>query len=307
MNTEDYYSVLGVTEDASQEDIKKAYRKLAKEYHPDKGGDEDTFKKISVAYDAIGDESKRRQYDMERKNPFGDARFANFNDKFSMFGNQFGRNQRPNKVIRFEVDIVDSYLNNKVKLTYKRKEKCDTCNGTGGRKNVCKQCGGHGQIIQTIGSGMFVQTVAMTCQQCGGSGEIMIDPCHTCNGESTREDFKTLEIRIPHGVEDGQIVRLQSMGDFHNGEYGDLSMKIELKSTQGFGKMGEHLLYNKFFTLEDLSKESFSVPHPNGELSVNFPKNFDTSRPLRVKGKGFKYSNVIGDLLINQYIKYNRD
>jgi molecular chaperone DnaJ len=307
MNTEDYYSVLGVTEEATQDEIKKAYRKLAKENHPDAGGDEDTFKQISVAYDTIGDEGKRRQYDLQRKNPFGDSRFSNFNDMFEMFGNQFRRQSKPSKVIKIDVGIVDSYLNKKIPLNYRRHEKCEPCNGTGGKKVVCPTCKGHGQIIQQIGSGMFVQAVAMTCNTCGGTGQQIVDPCHVCGGASSKEEFKELEIRVPHGIEDGQLLRIQGMGDYLNGEYGDLSVKIDLKSQNGFGKMGEHLLYHKFFTLDDLKKESFVIPHPDGDLSINFPKNMDTSKPLRVKGKGFRYTGTVGDLLINQFLKYDRN
>jgi DnaJ-class molecular chaperone len=96
------------------------------------------------------------------------------------------------------------------------------------------------------------------------------------------------------------------MGDFENGIYGDLLVKITLTNESGFEKFGEHLLYNKYFTLDDLNQENFVIPHPQGEIMVNFPKQMDTSKPLRLKGKGFKGRNVIGDLLVKQFLKYER-
>jgi molecular chaperone DnaJ len=307
MNAENYYSILGVEETATQEDIKKAYRKLAKENHPDKGGDEELFKKISVAYDTIGDEQKRNEYDIQRKNPFGSSKFNEFGDMFNMFTRQFRQQRKPSRVINFSVDILKSYNNEKVILNYKRKEKCDPCNGTGGDKKVCNTCKGEGVLWKQMGSGMFVQMVQMACDECNGLGSTLTNACYSCHGKGTKEEVKSVEVKIPHGIDDGQMLRLGDMGDYVDGIYGDILVKIILTNENGFEKIGEHLIYNKFFKLEDFKKDSFVVPHPDGDISINFPKHIDTSKPLRVKGKGFKYPNVIGDLLIRPYLKYDRD
>ena len=310
MNTETHYSILGVNEDATQDEIKKAYRKLAKENHPDKGGDEELFKKISVAYDTVGDEEKRKQYDIQRKNPFGGmgGDFGqSFNDLFnSMFGQQRQKPKAPAKNINLDITIIDSYLGIKKTVNYQRKTSCDPCQGTGGEKRVCQTCQGAGQVTQRMGSGMFIQIVNVVCQTCNGAGSFVVNPCLSCNASGTKDEIKNLEIQIPHGIDDGQFLRLQGMGDFYKGTYGDLILRVFLSKKDNFDKIDNHLIYNAYFNLEDLKKDSFTIPHPDGQLTIKFPQKFDTSKPLRVKGKGFKL-NSVGDLMINQFVKYDRN
>jgi molecular chaperone DnaJ len=311
MNTENYYDILGITEDATQDDIKKAYRKLAKENHPDKGGDEELFKKISVAYDTIGDENKRKQYDIQRKNPFanmGGGMGASMEDLFnSVFGQQRQQPRTHTTNINLELTPVESYLGRSKEITFQRKGMCEPCNGTGGDKDLCITCGGSGNIIQRMGNGMFIQMVNMTCNTCKGTGHIIKNACHVCHGTGDKNEIKTVDIKIPHGIDDGQFFRLQGMGDFRNGVYGDLVVRIFMKPDQNFEKYINNLVYNKYFTIEDLKENSFEIPHPGGNIKIGFPKNIDTSKPLRVKGKGYVIDGVRGDLLINQYLKYTRD
>lgn len=308
MNNENFYTTLGVPETATQDDIKKAYRKLAKENHPDAGGNEDTFKKISVAYDTIGDEQKRRQYDMQRKNPFGG--FGDMNDMFSqMFGGRRPNNQqRPvhTSNITVSVGVLDSYKAKKHTLSYRRQAMCEPCNGTGGDKTTCNGCGGSGVIVRQVGSGAFVQLMQMVCDTCGGTGSKIINPCFLCSGVGSKPEMKSLDISLPHGIDNGQFLRLQGMGDFRNGTYGDLVVRIDLKPQDNFDKIGNHLVYNSFLTLDDLKSGNMTVPHPDGELSIKMPKKVDTSIPLRVKSKGFR-TDTVGDLMINQYVKFERD
>lgn len=306
MNTEDYYSILGVTETATQDEIKKNYRKLAKENHPDKGGDEETFKKISLAYDTIGDEDKRQRYDMERKNPFAGGGFS-FNDMYnSFFGQQ--RQQPRNHTTNIDLNIgtIESYLGGKKTFTFKRKIKCETCDGSGGDKRTCPGCQGRGQQVNQINIGGFVQLVATDCGHCGGRGEVLVNPCFVCNGATNKDEIKTVDINLPHGIDDGQFLRLKSLGDFRNGVYGDLVVRIKIYSQDNFEKFGNNLIYNSFLSLDDMQKESFTIPHPDGDLNIKFPRKIDTSIPLRVKGKGYK-TDIVGDLIINQYLKYDRD
>ena len=310
MNVQDHYSVLGVEETATQEEIKKAYRKLAKENHPDKGGDEDKFKQISGAYDIIGDENKRQQYDHQRKNPFAGMGGSHADSMSDLFNQAFGHQRQQQRVhttnLTVNISVLESYLSEKKEINYKRKTMCEPCSGSGGDKKVCVVCNGAGQVIRQMGSGMFTQVVAMTCEGCNGKGKIITNPCFVCNGTGDKDEIKNVEIKIPHGIDNGQFFRLQGMGDFRNEVFGDLIVRVNLEPQDNFDKYENHLIYNVYFDLNELQNESFDIPHPDGKLNVKFPKTFDTSKPLRVKGKGFK-TQVIGDLMINQYVKFYRD
>ena len=310
MNVQDHYSVLGVEETATQEEIKKAYRKLAKENHPDKGGDEELFKQISGAYDIIGDENKRQQYDHQRKNPFAGMGGSHADSMSDLFNQAFGHQRQQQRVhttnLTINVGVLESYLSDKKEINYKRKTMCEPCSGNGGDKKVCVVCNGVGQVIRQMGSGMFIQVVAMTCEGCNGKGKTITNPCFVCNGTGDKDEIKNIEIKIPHGIDNGQFFRLQGMGDFRNEVFGDLIVRVNLEPQDNFDKYENHLVYNVYFDLDDINKNSFDIPHPDGKLNIKFPKTFDTSKPLRVKGKGFK-TQVIGDLMVNQYVKFHRD
>jgi len=305
MNTENYYDILGVNENATQEEIKKVYKKLAKEKHPDVGGNEDEFKNISVAYDILGDEQKRNQYDMSRKNPFG-GRFPGFDDMFNMFNRGNRKQQVHSTVITVTVGVIESYLGKIKQLNYKRKSKCDPCHGSGGDKTICQECGGSGHVVRQMGSGMFIQMVSMICNTCRGSGNIIKNACHVCNGTGDKDEIKTIDIKLPVGIDDGQFVKVQGSGDFKNGVYGDLVVRIQITPEDGFEKFSNNLVYNKVLDLVDIQKDEFIVPHPDGVMSVKFPKTFDTSKPLRVRGKGFK-TQPQGDLIVNLVVKFTKD
>jgi molecular chaperone DnaJ len=309
MNSETHYTVLGVSENATQEEIKKAYRNLAKENHPDKGGDEELFKKISVAYDTIGDENKRILYDNQRKNPFanmGGGMGTSMNDLFnSVFGQQ--RQQRNHTTnINLNIGTIESYLGVNKSVNFKRKTNCEVCNGSGGERKICKTCNGNGQVLTRMGNGMFIQMVTMTCNDCNGKGFELINPCVSCFGTGTKDEIKNIDIKIPHGIDDGQFLRLQGMGDFKNGIFGDLIVRIQIQKEKNFEKIGNNLVYDLFFNLEDLNKDSVSIPHPDGLLTIKLPKIIDTSKPLRLKNKGFRLDGV-GDLLVNQYVRFEKN
>lgn len=309
MSTESYYDILGVSESATQDEIKKAYRKKAVEHHPDKGGDEQVFKKISEAYDTIGDESKRRQYDAQKNNPFGDMGGGGFNpfeDFFSQFGGRRRRNNVPEKVINVDITIFDSYLGSEKTINYNRNHNCEICNGSGGDRIPCKKCNGQGFITVRMGNGMFIQMVQQNCDVCNGQGSTLKNRCGGCSGAGTIPKMETMTFMIPHGSETGQMLRVDKMGDSFNGTYGNLILKINLLPDSSFEKSGNDLIYNAFLNLDDLKKNSISIPHPDGELRVNYPIDFDTSKPLRVKSKGFKVGNR-GDLYVRLYVKFKRE
>lgn len=310
MNQENYYNILGVSEDATQDEIKKTYRKLAKENHPDIGGDEETFKKISLAYDTIGDETKRQQYDFERKNPFGGGfGGGDFNDIFNSFFNQGYRSneqKRHTTTINLTIGALESYNGGKKTITYKRKNKCETCDGSGGDKRNCLGCNGQGSVVREININGFTQHIRTNCNHCNGVGKIITNPCFVCNGSSVKDEIKNVDISLPHGIDDGQFLRLKDLGDYRNGNYGDLIIRVAVQKEGEFEKYGNTLIYNLFLSLDEFKKDSFTIPHPEGSLTIKFPKVIDTSKPLRVKGKGFK-GQVIGDMIINQYLKFHKD
>jgi len=304
MSQTNYYDVLGVQENADQDTIKKAYRSLAKKHHPDKGGNDETFKKVSEAYDVLGDDNKRQHYDNQRKNPFGDmgSGFNPFGDMFNMFGGQQKRRGAPEKVIDIMVTTIESYLGSDKEILYKRKHMCNDCNGSGGERNHCNVCNGSGVVVQKMSNGMMVQMIQTVCNHCNGKGFVYIKTCNTCRGNCSVEKNENIKIKLPHGIDDGQFLRLQGKGDFHNGIYGNLVVRIKVTPENNFEKFGNDLIYNKFLNLDDINKESFILPHPNGELSVKFPPIFDSSVPLRVKSKGFNG----GELYIKLFVKFTR-
>lgn len=304
MNIDNYYQILGVDETSTQDEIKKVYRKLAKENHPDVGGDEEKFKKIAQAYDVLGDEKKRNDYNYKLKNPSG------VNDELfnHMYNQAFGhreRNRVHDLIIDTELTVVESYLGTEKEITYKRKLKCDPCNGSGGEKQTCGTCRGNGFVTRQMGQGMFIQIVQVACDSCRGAGQMTTKPCYNCSGTGTKDEMKTVKVQLPHGIDDGQFIRLQGIGDFRNGIYGNLVVRVKMVSIDNFEKYGPHLVYNAYFNLENLKEDSFEIPHPDGSLKLKFPDTFDTTKPLRVRSKGFK-GNVIGDLLVNQHVRFDR-
>lgn len=304
MSQTNFYKVLGVSETATQDEIKKAYRKLAVQHHPDKGGNEEKFKEITQAYDTIGDEVKRAQYDNQRNNPFmnmGGGGFDPFQDLFQQHYQK--RKVVPDKIIELEVGAIESYIGVDKTITYSKNQQCVTCNGSGGDKVTCHSCNGDGYRIQTIGGSMFQQMVRQVCNTCRGSGHIFTRTCGSCQGKSTTPIIDSVKIKLPHGIDDGQFLKLQGKGDFYDGFYGNLVIRVKCVPENNFEKMGDDLIYNAFFSKEDLDKTTLEIPHPTGSLSINMPKVFDTTKPLRLKSKGY---NGNGDMFVKQHVRFER-
>ena len=304
---ENFYEILGVTESATQDEIKKAYRKLAVEHHPDKGGNEETFKKISEAYDTLGDEDKRRQYDLGKTNPFGGFDgdpFSMFND---LFNNMAGPKQRraPDKIVDLNIGTIDSFLGKNLDIQFNRKVNCNTCNGQGGDRNTCNTCNGSGRITQRVGNSFFSNILQTPCNSCQGKGYTLKNVCFSCAGEGKNNKFETININLPHGISDGQLIKASSMGDYYNGLFGDLILKVKIIPQDSFEKVNNDLIYNYQMSLDDFNKDMIDIPHPSGNLNIKLPEEIDTTKPLRVKGKGFR-SEGIGDFYVNMYVKHKR-
>ncbi len=307
---ENYYNVLGVSENATQEEIKKAFRNKSKEHHPDRGGNEEEFKKINEAYSAIGDEQKRAEYDNQRNNPFGNMGGNPFGggDPFDIFASMFGggRTQRraPDRIMDLSVGAVDSFLGNKIDINFTRKTNCGGCDGKGGERVTCGVCGGAGHVTQKVGNSFFQNIFQTQCNHCAGRGFNFKSVCGVCSGEGKVNEMQKLTINLPVGISEGQMIRAGGMGDYHDGMFGDLIFKINVVMQNNFEKSAGDLVYNKYMSLEEFDTEEMKIPHPHGELSIKMPQNIDTSKPLKVSKKG--YPNENGDLYVRLHVRHTR-
>lgn len=304
----DYYKILEVEENASEEEIKKSYRNLSKKYHPDLNPEgADKFKDIAEAYEILGDKRKRDEYNNRKNNPFQNTPFQDMFEQ--MFGGttppnfrQQRRSNVPDKIIKLKVSPVESYLGVEKNLKYMRESNCNSCGGTGGKQQTCSICLGSGAQVKTFGSGFMVQQIRTACPTCGGKGYILVHKCNGCDGRGSTSNFNDLRIKLPIGVDNGQYLRIDGHGDARNGEYGDLVIQIEIEPKDGFEKMGNDLIYSLFLGLNDINKEKYIVPHPNGDLNVDAPRIVDTSKPLRLRGKGYGG----GDMYVKLNFKHER-
>jgi molecular chaperone DnaJ len=313
----DYYNILGVDKNASQEEIKKAYRKLSKQFHPDVNPDGiEKFKEIAEAYDVLSDENKKLNYDNRGNNPFGgpNMNFEEFlknmgfnGDPFRNGGGGFKRKPvAPDKIITIDVTPLESYLGSLKNINYRREAACNTCSGSGGEREVCHNCRGVGQITQQVGNGLFQQILTSPCPSCKGKGSVVIKACFDCSGRGTKPEMRSMSINLHHGIDDGEFYRVEQGGDFSAGGYGNLLIKANMLKDSTWEKIGDDLIYHNYVDLEGLKKENVEVPHPDGKILVKYPETFDTSVPLRIRGKGYKRDRV-GDMIIRNIVKFKRE
>jgi molecular chaperone DnaJ len=303
----DYYKILGVEEQATEEDIKKQYRTLSKKYHPDVNPEgAETFKEIAEAYDYLGNSEKRKEYDIRRKNPFNTSNFDNFfANMFNMGNNPFNQQRRktaPDKIVKLNVTPTESYLGSEKTITYFKSDACNSCKGTGGDQTVCSNCGGSGAHIKTFGTGFMVQQIRTACETCGGKGYTLVNKCYYCDGRGTKQITNEVRIKLPHGIDDGQFLKLERLGDFSNGTQGDLVIQIVMVKDSEFEKINNDLIYNLFLNHEELKNDNYTIKHPSGDLIVNAPKQFDSTKPLRLKGKGYNG----GDMYVKLNVRFER-
>jgi len=277
MAKRDYYEVLGVGKSTPQEEIKKAYRKLALKYHPDKNqGDktsEEKFKEASEAYHVLSDKKRKQNYDQFGHAAFdgmsGSGGFSNFDftsafsdifgsDIFDDFFGDFGGGRRGSRRrqsdyrgadLRYDltISLEDAYFGKKQEIKFSSFEKCERCSGQGSEPgsslDVCSMCDGHGKVRSN--QGFF--TVQQTCPQCGGAGEEISNPCKSCKGEGKKQAYKKLSVTIPKGVDDGTRIRLSNKGEvgIKNGSNGDLYIFINVNSHNIFQRSEENLFFEK--------------------------------------------------------------
>ena len=332
MAKRDYYDVLGVNKNATPNELKSAYRKLAIKYHPDKNpGDksaEDKFKEASEAYGVLSDKSKKENYDN-----FGHAAFENggggrggfsgfggfsgadFSDIFEDFFGDFGgggrRSSRKSSSNRgsdlrydLSISLEEAYLGKKQNIQFSTTEKCVTCKGNGSKPGYnpdrCTYCGGNGRV--RTNQGFF--TVQQTCPQCAGSGEEITNPCDSCNGQGNKHITKKISVTIPKGVDDGTRIRLAGKGEagVRGGPSGDLYLFINVETHQLFKRSDVNLFFEFPISIADAALgTTIEIPTiDGGKAKIKIPEGTQNEKQFRLKGKGmpFMRRGDFGDLYV---------
>ena len=324
MQQQDYYELLGVSRQADEAEIKKAYRKMAMKHHPDRNqGDEaaeEKFKEIQKAYSVLSDKQKRSAYDQ-----FGHAGvdgsmgggagggFGGFGDVFEdIFENIFsagrGQSRQPrgqrgaDLQYNLQMTLEEATQGKQVEITVPRNGSCSECNGSGAKKGTkpssCKTCDGHGQV--RVQQGFF--SIQQTCPTCHGQGQVVTDPCTECRGNGRVRETKKLTVKIPAGVDNGDRVRLTGEGEggVHGGGSGDLYVQVTVKKHAIFERHENNLHCEVpiSFTTATLGG-TIEVPTLAGRVSLKIPEETQTGKTFRLRGKGIKSirSHSVGDLL----------
>lgn len=308
MSKRDYYDILGVSKTANANDIKKAYRKLAKEHHPDKGGDEQKFKEISEAYEVLSDNDKKANYDRfghNGPNQRGGDPFAGFRNPF---GGGFNMEPEvrvgPNMSLILKLILEETF--NGVNKTYKytRKTKCKPCNGQGGDDVVnCSVCGGSGRTINVIKTPMGIIQQMVICQACDGDGKTFTKACKTCNGHGVVSSEETIEVNVPAGVMDGMAFVMEGKGHgVKNGIEGDLHIKIHELQHKLYTRSGADLKMNLKLSYPQLVLgDKIEIDTIEGtKIRVSIPEYSEVGSNLRIPFKGTKLygKEGRGDVLI---------
>ncbi len=332
MAKRDYYEVLGVNRDASDEELKKAYRRLAMKHHPDRNPDsntaEDKFKEAKEAYEVLADADKRAAYDQFGHAGVdqaagmgagaGAAGFGGFADAFGdIFGDIFGggggrsrSNVYRGADLRYnlEVTLEDAARGTETRIRIPTMEECETCHGSGAKPGTepvsCPTCHGHGQVRMT--QGFF--SIAQTCPKCHGSGKVVQNPCTTCSGNGRLKRQKTLSVKIPPGVDEGDRIRLSGEGEagVNGGPSGDLYVVIHVRPHDVFTRDGNNLHCEMpvSFTKAALGGE-IEIPTLDGYAKIRIPAETQSGKVFRLRGKGIKgvRSSSYGDLLCHVVVE----
>jgi len=329
MAKRDYYEILGTNKSASPDEIKKAYRKQALKYHPDKNkGNKEAeakFKEASEAYHILSDKGRKANYDQfghaAFENSSGRGGFSNFDfsnsfsdifeDFFEGFGESRSRRRGRSANLRgadlrydLSISLEDSYNGKKQEINFSSSDKCGTCNGSGtepGTKPIsCSTCGGQGQVRSS--QGFF--TIQQTCPQCAGSGEQISSPCGDCRGLGKKQTKKKISTTIPKGVDDGTRIRLSGKGEagVRGGGNGDLYIFVSIKSHSIFKRSEENLFFEFPISLADAALgTTIEVPTiDGGKAKVKIPAGTQNGKQFRLKGKGMPMmrNRYYGDLYI---------
>ena len=311
----DYYDILGVSKNASQDEIKRAYRKMSKKYHPDinkEPGAEEKYKEVQEAYETLSDDQKRAAYDQygpDGANGFGGqggfggfdggAGFGGFEDIFSsFFGGGATRNpnaprQGDDLQYRVNLSFEEAIFGAEKEVHYNREATCKTCSGSGAKPGTtpvtCGRCHGQGVINVDTQTPLGMMRRQVTCDVCHGTGQEIKEPCQTCHGTGHEKQSHKVSVKIPAGVETGQQIRLAGQGEagFNGGPYGDLFVIINVNPSDKFTRDGSTIYYtlNISFVQAALG-DTVEVPTVHGNVEMTIPAGTQTGKTFRLKGKG---------------------
>lgn len=330
MTKRDFYEILGLAKNATDDEIKKAYRKLAMKYHPDRNPNnksaEEKFKEIKEAYEMLSDPQTRDAYDRyghagvdpNMSSATSSASASGFADAFGdIFSDIFGnsRNRTGSQVYRgtdlrynLEITLEQAARGFDTTIRVPSWYECETCHGTGAKPGTppinCKTCGGHGQV--RMQQGFF--SIQQTCPKCHGNGKVISEPCFSCNGAGRLKRNKTLEVKIPAGIDNGMRIRSSGNGEYgaHGGPPGDLYVEIHIKKHPVFQREGDdlHCEMPISFVKAALGGE-IEAPTLHGKASFTIPEGTQSDKVFRLRGKGIKgvRSGYAGDLFCHVVIE----
>jgi len=325
----DYYDVLGVRREADEEEIKRAYRRLAMEHHPDRNAGnpeaEEKFKEAAEAYEVLRDSAKRQSYDRYGHAGLQGMNVPHFNDAqsvFDLFGDLFGdffgtrggrRGPQAGRDLQITIDIelIEAARGVTKTITVPREELCDECRGSGARRGTqpaaCKRCQGRGVVIQSQGFFRMQQT----CRGCGGSGYVITDPCANCHGNGRVVVRRTLDVAVPPGVDNGTRIRLNGEGEAGDpgGPRGDLYVLLRVREHQLFQRDGANLICQVPITFSQAALGSeIEVPTLNGAIQHHLKRGIQSGEIVRIPGKGMPSLRGTrhGDLLVAVFVETPR-
>ncbi|MBG9988162.1 molecular chaperone DnaJ [Aerococcaceae bacterium DSM 111176] len=335
----DYYDVLGVSKDASEAELKKAYRKLSKQYHPDinqEEGAEEKFKEVTEAYEVLSDQQKRAAYDQyghASTDPnfggggfgggfggfggggYSTGGFGDFEDIFStFFGGGGGASRNPNAPrrgadlqYRIKVTFDEAIAGKETTIRYNRKTECATCHGSGAKEGTepvtCSKCSGRGAVNveqNTPFGRVMTQTV---CDVCQGTGKEIKEKCETCHGSGITEEAHSVKVKVPAGVEDNQQMRLSGQGEAgtNGGPYGDLYIVFEVEESDLFDREGTEIFYELPISFAQAALgDEVLVPTVSGKVKLKIPAGAQTGTTFRMRGKGAP--SVNGNRIGDQHV-----
>ncbi|MDQ5957346.1 MAG: molecular chaperone DnaJ [Patescibacteria group bacterium] len=340
--SKNYYEVLGVDKKADKDTIKKAFYKLANKYHPDKGGDETKFKEVNEAYQVLSDEKKRKEYDIYGETftggprpggnsaggfggfgGFGQAQdFGNINIDFDDLGDIFGdifggfggfggtREKRGRDIsMDIEINFKESIFGTERNVVINKTSKCSTCHGSGGKESsgkvTCSKCNGNGRIYETKKTFMgSVQTVR-NCDECDGVGQVYKEKCSDCKGAGVRSGRTEINIAIPAGINDGEMIKITEQGEaVKGGVSGDMFVKIRVAKDKVWSRAGNDLVAEHKIKLTDaLLGFDHTIEGLDGAIDINMKEGVTIGEIVRVSGRGVPYQRKRGDVLIKLIIE----
>ncbi|MEA3399115.1 MAG: molecular chaperone DnaJ [Patescibacteria group bacterium] len=324
--SKDYYEILGVEKNSSKDDIKRAFRKKAHQYHPDKnGGDDSKFKEANEAYQTLSNDQKRAQYDQFGSAGFqggggGGFGFSGFQqqgfdvgDLGDIFGEFFtggmggGQRTKRGRDISTEIDISfeDAVFGGERSVLITKQSTCDSCGGSGAKSGTsmetCGACNGNGQVRENKRSILGTFSTVKTCEVCNGQGEVPKEKCSKCRGKGIIKKQEEIVIKIPAGINNGEMIRMSGMGEaVKNGQTGDLYIKINVRPHKRFKREGYNLHTDLKIKLTDaLLGTKYPLETLEGKVEIKIPEGINNGELLRVRGKGVPHSSLRrGDIIV---------